>query len=101
MNTLRQIACGALLLSLSACESSFHAKGTVTVSREIVQMFNEENRGRVVGEIHMETIFGFASSLGFICGGSEPIEIPFRFSNLGCASQGTIRFWIEPATPLE
>src|SRR5687767_1974041 len=82
--------------ALGACETQVVVNGTVTVSADVVKSFSSERRGRVLVEVRLPDVRGFRS-IGVVCGGEAPVDLPFHFSSIGCASEGTLTAWVETA----
>lgn len=98
MRNLRYILPVLVVLGTSACESDVSVRGTVTVGTALVKMFSQEKQARVVIEVKLQNLAG-AVSIGGLCGGEEPVRLPFGFSKFGCATEGTVTAWVEPVEP--
>lgn len=78
----------ALPVIATSCEQAVELSGTVTVPVDVQQLFSVEQPGVVV--VWMTKAGGF-SSLRYLCGSLEqPLTLPYRIDQLGCAEEQAV-----------
>lgn len=83
-----------MTIPTTACETSVTVRGTVSVSAALMQMFSAEQPGRVVVDLRLTTL-AQQHSIGILCGGGDPVRLPFALVTFGCATEGTVGAWLE------
>lgn len=87
---------------LAGCGDPFlRISGSVEVSPEASLLFDERHRGVLLVTVETARNAPGILELGIICSGSNEVS-PFSYDfgdRAGCAEEGIVKAWIEPALP--
>ena len=86
-----------LALGAVACESWVTVEAEVVVPAALVAETSEASPGVLVGYLDIPKTGTFLYPLAVLCGGEEPVETSFGYDHFGCAKEGQVAAWIEPA----